>query len=169
MTFSKKAQAAGVFHRRSTRASEPYRSYNTWMGDPIRALQASSILKQIRDYGLVDHTKSVGEKLYERLESLFEDKTGVSGLRGKGEGTFIAWDFDDGGKRDAFVKKMRDRGVQMGGCGEKSVSELAWSVKSRSKLSVFPQVRLRPMLIFGDSHADVLVETIDAVLATPTM
>ena len=31
VTFSKKMQAAGVYHKRETRPSAPYRSYNTWM------------------------------------------------------------------------------------------------------------------------------------------
>lgn len=31
MTFSKKMQAAGVFHNLETRPNAPYRNYNTWM------------------------------------------------------------------------------------------------------------------------------------------
>lgn len=31
VTFSKKMQAAGVFHKAETRPNAPYRNYNTWM------------------------------------------------------------------------------------------------------------------------------------------
>lgn len=31
VTFSKKMQAAGVFHKKETRPNAPYRNYNTWM------------------------------------------------------------------------------------------------------------------------------------------
>ncbi|CAK7237843.1 4-aminobutyrate transaminase [Sporothrix bragantina] len=39
VTFSKKAQAAGFYYRDpSLRPGQPYRQFNTWMGDPVRAL-----------------------------------------------------------------------------------------------------------------------------------
>ena len=39
LTFSKKAQAAGFFYGRDDlRPARPYRQFNTWMGDPARAL-----------------------------------------------------------------------------------------------------------------------------------
>ena len=31
VTFSKKAQASGFYHKRETRAGFPYQAYNTWM------------------------------------------------------------------------------------------------------------------------------------------
>lgn len=38
------------------------------------------------------------------------------------QGTFIAFDAETPEKRDAFVKQMRLKGVNMGGCGEKCKS-----------------------------------------------
>jgi 4-aminobutyrate aminotransferase/(S)-3-amino-2-methylpropionate transaminase len=31
VTFSKKMQAAGIYHKKATRPNAPYRNYNTWM------------------------------------------------------------------------------------------------------------------------------------------
>jgi 4-aminobutyrate aminotransferase/(S)-3-amino-2-methylpropionate transaminase len=42
-------------------------------------------------------------------------------LRGKDAGTFIAFDAESTEKRDKFVKGMRDRGVIIGGSGDKAV------------------------------------------------
>jgi 4-aminobutyrate aminotransferase/(S)-3-amino-2-methylpropionate transaminase len=60
----------------------------------------------------------------------------------RGQGAFIAFDLDD---RDAFLTDMRQRGVNMGGCGEKTV-------------------RLRPMLTFQKHHADILLDTMRSCL-----
>lgn len=127
VTFSKKMQAAGVFHKRETRPSEGYRNYNTWMGDPMRALQAREMIKVIEQYDLVNHVKKTGEKLWNEIETLFKGYSElVGGLRGKGDGTFMAWDFLTGSKdRDRFVGLMRKNGVQIGGCGEHSVSTMS--------------------------------------------
>lgn len=86
VTYSKKAQASGFFHRLDTRATAAYRQYNTWMGDPIRALQAREMIKIIERDGLVENTKKVGEYLYSKLESLQSGAAHgkISNLRGKG-------------------------------------------------------------------------------------
>lgn len=57
----------------------------------------------------------------------------------------MAWDFAQPQQRDRFLGLMRKNGVQMGGCGERSV-------------------RLRPMLTFGEKHAEILTSTIEKSL-----
>jgi 4-aminobutyrate aminotransferase/(S)-3-amino-2-methylpropionate transaminase len=142
VTFSKKMQASGVFHKAETRPSAPYRIYGTWMGDPVRALQARKIIELIHAHDLVGHTAKQGSRLAEALTGMFKSESKVENLRGQGEGTFMAWDFQTGGMRDQFLGHMRKNGVQMGGCGERTV-------------------RLRPMLTFGDKHQEVLLSTIE--------
>jgi 4-aminobutyrate aminotransferase/(S)-3-amino-2-methylpropionate transaminase len=90
----------------------------------MRAIQAKKMLEVIKSHNLVEHTKKTGDLLYPRLEQLFSSYPNVQGLRGKNNGTFIAWDFSTPAERDTFVTRMRANGVQMGGCGEKSVSAL---------------------------------------------
>jgi len=147
VTFSKKMQAAGFYHKLETRPSQPYRNFNTWMGDPIRALQAASQISVIKEHSLVEHTASVGDRLFGRLDELAKSAGAgkMSNLRGKGDGTFIAWDMPTPAGRDTLLKDMRNLGVNMAGCGEQTV-------------------RLRPMLVFSDDHADVLLDRLEQAL-----
>jgi 4-aminobutyrate aminotransferase/(S)-3-amino-2-methylpropionate transaminase len=62
VTFSKKAQTAGYFFGdERLRPDRPYRQFNTWMGDPSKALIFRAITEEIEKYGLVEHTVSFGE------------------------------------------------------------------------------------------------------------
>jgi 4-aminobutyrate aminotransferase-like enzyme len=90
---------------------------NTWMGDPIRALQAAKQIEIIQKHDLVSHTASIGAELYKDLEALADGKASgkMLNLRGKSQGTFIAWDMPSPGDRDAFLREMRKRGINMAG------------------------------------------------------
>jgi 4-aminobutyrate aminotransferase/(S)-3-amino-2-methylpropionate transaminase len=132
VTFSKKAQAAGYYYGNpALRPNKPYRQFNTWMGDPARAIIFRAIIQEIERLNLVDHVASTGDYLFSNLEGLAKRYPGqIKNLRGKGQGTFIAWDSPD---RDGFLKKGKEVGINIGGCGETAV-------------------RLRPMLIFQKHH-----------------
>ncbi|EIW67195.1 hypothetical protein TREMEDRAFT_72189 [Tremella mesenterica DSM 1558] len=146
VTFSKKMQASGVYHKLETRASKPYRNYNTWMGDPMRTLQAGQILQIISSHNLVSHTSTIGALLHSTLSEIFVHFPQlILNFRGKGEGTFLSWDMPDTSIRDKFLLLVRQRGVHMGGCGEKTV-------------------RLRPMLVFGEEEVIVLADVVEGVL-----
>lgn len=144
VTFSKKAQTAGYyFGNPELRPNKPYRQFNTWMGDPARALLFRAIIKEIERLDLVTNTKNVGEYLYSGIESLAKIYPGeVQNLRGKGQGTFIAFDSP---RRDEVLKKAKSFGVNIGGSGERAV-------------------RLRPMLIFQKHHADILLEALEKII-----
>ena len=135
VTFSKKAQAAGYyFGNPELRPNKPYRQFNTWMGDPARAILFRAIIEEIERLNLVNNTKHTGEYLYsglERLAGQYPDQ--IQNLRGKGQGTFIAWDSP---RRDDFLKKAKGEGIVIGGSGERAV-------------------RLRPMLIFQKHHGEL--------------
>ncbi|KAG0950591.1 hypothetical protein G6F57_001213 [Rhizopus arrhizus] len=137
VTFSKKFQAAGFYLHHRLRPSQPYRLYNTWMGDPVRAMQAARIVQEIKSKGLLENVREVGDYLQQELVKVSPKVANV-----RGQGAFIAFDLDD---RDAFLTDMRQRGVNMGGCGEKTV-------------------RLRPMLTFQKHHADILLDTMTSCL-----
>ncbi|KAJ9096039.1 hypothetical protein QFC21_005404 [Naganishia friedmannii] len=129
-----------------TRPAQAYRNFNTWMGDPIRALQAATQISVIKQHDLVQHTASTGRQLYDQLDQLAKSSSGkMLNLRGKDNGTFIAWDMESAGQRDALLKEMRNQGVNMAGCGDATV-------------------RLRPMLIFGSKQAEILLEKLDGAL-----
>ncbi|KAB8416390.1 hypothetical protein FH972_024909 [Carpinus fangiana] len=143
VTFSKKAQTAGYyFGRKDLRPNKPYRQFNTWMGDPARALLFRGIIGEIERLDLVEHTRVTGEYLFGGLTALAERfPSEIQNLRG--QGTFIAWDSP---RRDEFLKLAKSVGVNIGGSGERAV-------------------RLRPMLVFQKHHADLLLEGIERIFA----
>uniref|UniRef100_L2G4M2 4-aminobutyrate aminotransferase n=1 Tax=Colletotrichum fructicola (strain Nara gc5) TaxID=1213859 RepID=L2G4M2_COLFN len=124
VTFSKKAQTAGYyFGNPELRPNKPYRQFNTWMGDPARAILFREIVNELEALG----KKYPGQ---------------FANLRGKGQGTFIAF---DNPRRDEFLKKAKGLGINIGGSGESAV-------------------RLRPMLIFQEHHADILIEALEKIV-----
>ncbi|KAK9381847.1 aminotransferase class-III-domain-containing protein [Kockiozyma suomiensis] len=123
VTFSKKFQAAGFFYGNDElRPQQPFRQFNTWCGDPSKALIARGIVKEIKEKNLVSQVARVGEYLYDALSSL-QDKhpDKISNLRGKGRGTFIAWDAPNLAARNKFLLDMKAAGINIGGCGLHSV------------------------------------------------
>ncbi|MCJ1337493.1 4-aminobutyrate transaminase [Bachmanniomyces sp. S44760] len=144
VTFSKKAQTAGYyFGNPDLRPNKPYRQFNTWMGDPARAILFRAIIQEIERLDLVESTAHVGEYLYQGLERLAgQYPHEIQNLRGKGQGTFIAWDSP---RRDDFLKRAKTFGVNIGGSGERAI-------------------RLRPMLIFQKHHADILLDATEKLV-----
>jgi 4-aminobutyrate aminotransferase/(S)-3-amino-2-methylpropionate transaminase len=143
VTFSKKAQAAGYyFGNPELRPNKAYRQFNTWMGDPARALLFRAIIQEIERLNLVEQTAKTGDHLYaglEKLASKYPEE--ILNLRGKGQGTFIAFDSP---RRDEILKNAKKVGVNIGGSGERAV-------------------RLRPMLIFQKHHADIFLDALEKV------
>ncbi len=145
VTFSKKAQTAGYyFGNPALRPNKPYRQFNTWMGDPARAILFRAIINEIERLNLVENTAMVGDYLYAGLEDLAQRyPQQFQNLRGKGQGTFIAF---DNPKRDQFLATMKTLGINIGGSGAMAV-------------------RLRPMLIFQKHHADILLDSMEKLAA----
>ncbi|KYK61442.1 4-aminobutyrate aminotransferase [Drechmeria coniospora] len=144
VTFSKKAQTAGYYYRtKALRPNKPYRQFNTWMGDPAKALLFRGICNEIDRHDLVNHTAKVGNYLFTKLEGLAQKyPEHFKNLRGKGQGTFIAF---DNPKRDEFLAKAKSFGVNIGGSGTTAV-------------------RLRPMLTFQQHHADILIDAMEKIV-----
>lgn len=143
VTFSKKAQTAGYyFGDHELRPNKPYRQFNTWMGDPARAILFRAIIQEIERLNLIENTAVTGDYLYNGLKRLSEKYPAeIQRLRGKDQGTFIAWDSP---RRDEVLKKAKEVGVNIGGSGQSAV-------------------RLRPMLIFQKHHADLLLEKLETI------
>lgn len=51
VTFSKKMQASGFFHKPQTRPPQPFRNYGTWMGAPTEILKARTMIEVIERDG----------------------------------------------------------------------------------------------------------------------
>lgn len=145
VTFSKKAQTAGYFFGdRMFIPDKAYRQFNTWIGDAARVIMSKAVIEEILSKNLIEQTARVGDILYSELERLaLTHPNQIKNLRGKGKGTFIAFDTPDSA---ALVRAMKLAGVNIGTCGINTV-------------------RLRPMLIFDESHVPTLVNTLDTVLS----
>jgi 4-aminobutyrate aminotransferase/(S)-3-amino-2-methylpropionate transaminase len=112
------------------------------MGDPARAILFRAIIQEIERSNLVQNTADTGAYLYDGLTRLADQyPKEIQNLRGKGQGTFIAWDSP---RRDEVLKTAKSVGVNIGGSGAQAV-------------------RLRPMLIFQKHHADILLEKLDTI------
>ncbi|KAL8352595.1 hypothetical protein RB601_002759 [Gaeumannomyces tritici] len=146
VTFSKKAQTAGYFFGNPDLVpDQAYRQFNTWIGDPARVIVSKAVVKEILNNKLVEQCARVGDVLHSELEKLATKyPEHVKNLRGKGQGTYIAFDTL---KPAEFVKTMRQLGVNIGTCGLQTV-------------------RLRPMLIFDESHIPILISAMDKTLAS---
>lgn len=148
MTFSKKMQNAGFFFSEEGLAGDqPFRQFNTWCGDPSKALIAKTIIEQIKANDLLKNTAETGDYLYNKLESIslkFPEK--MLNLRGKGRGFFIAFDLTSGATRNQLLAECKALGLNIGGCGDQGV-------------------RLRPALVFGVKHADILADIVEKAFA----
>lgn len=146
VTFSKKAQTAGFFFGDpDVRPNKASRLCNTWNGDPARVIMLRAVIDEIERLDLVKNTAIVGAYLFERLQELAKIyPQSFQNLRGKGMGTFIAFDHP---RRDEFVASAKMHGVHVGVCGESAI-------------------RLRPMLIFQRHHADILLDVFRKVAQT---
>ncbi|CAF0749985.1 unnamed protein product [Adineta ricciae] len=143
VTFSKKFQTGGYFAKADFQPKQPYRIFNTWMGEPAKLLVLDAILKTVKAENLVDNTRKTGDILLKGLEDISRKYSKLI-LNVRGRGTFCAFDMPDASTRDKFIGQMRNAGIQMGACGDVAV-------------------RFRPALIFADRHAHIVLDKMNEV------
>uniref|UniRef100_UPI003AADBD11 4-aminobutyrate aminotransferase, mitochondrial isoform X3 n=1 Tax=Centroberyx gerrardi TaxID=166262 RepID=UPI003AADBD11 len=145
VSFSKKLLTGGYYHRDELQADKPYRIFNTWMGDPSKNLFLSEVLNVIRRENLLEEVTRSGKAL---LHGLYELQAQYPSIlsRARGQGTFCAIDVRDDPTRNSIILKARDKGVLLGGCGERSI-------------------RFRPALVFKEYHVHLFLNIFNDVLA----
>lgn len=144
VTFSKKMQLGGYYHAAHMKPAQPYRVFNTWMGDPGKLLLLESILKVIKQESLLKNVEKTGAKLKAGLlQAQNEFPTLLNSTRGRG--TFLAINCASTKLRDDIVAALKQKGVLSGGCGEISI-------------------RFRPALIFQERHVDIFLDKFRQVL-----
>jgi 4-aminobutyrate aminotransferase / (S)-3-amino-2-methylpropionate transaminase len=141
VTFAKKMQVAGLYYKSSYVPSHPFRNFNTWMGNPLDILKAGVIIDYVDDHHLVDKVQMIGKDLIEELIEFDQ----ISNVRGSG--AFIAFDVENENIRNDIIEQMRNRGVLINGCGERTI-------------------RLRPMLIYEYEHVAIFLTALNEVLKT---
>uniref|UniRef100_A0A915K3H0 (S)-3-amino-2-methylpropionate transaminase n=1 Tax=Romanomermis culicivorax TaxID=13658 RepID=A0A915K3H0_ROMCU len=144
VTFSKKMLLGGFYYTDEYRIKEPYRIFNTWMGDPIKLALLETVIKTIRRDDLLGLNRESGKVLLGGLKDL-ERKFPNAISNSRGKGTFVAFDVNSADKRKHILDELLKKGIQLGYCGERTV-------------------RFRPALIFQPTHAKLCLEKIEDVL-----
>ncbi|XP_029663736.1 4-aminobutyrate aminotransferase, mitochondrial-like [Formica exsecta] len=144
MTFSKKMQLGGYYHSEDFKPKQSYRVFNTWMGDPSKLILLEAIMGIIKKENLLDRVTRVGDYMLKNLTDIQKEHSSIiSAIRGRG--TFIAFNCTSPEMRDAIIKRLTAKGIQVGGCGNRAV-------------------RLRPALTFTERHADIFLDALRSVL-----
>lgn len=103
VTFSKKLQIGGFFYKHPFRPDQPFRIFNTWLGDPGKLVLLEAVVDVIRRENLVEKIVKTGGHMLRGLESL-QSKYPNLIMNARGRGTFCAIDFTTPQLRDAAVK-----------------------------------------------------------------
>ena len=125
----------------------------TFGGNPVSCAAARAVLAEIRDRGLQEHARGVGNGLLRELRALAERHPVVGDVRGRG--LFLGIELvRDRETREPFaeacsyvVNRARERGVLL------SVDGPDHNV-----------IKIKPPLVFGEGDASLLVETLDTIL-----
>ena len=127
--------------------------FSTFGGNPVAAQAALAVLDVIEDELLVENAARVGSRLLRSLDALQADFTSIAAVRGRGllVGVELVSDPPERAAAAALaervVNRLRDDGILIGRTGR------AGNV-----------LKIRPPLVFGDEHADALVERLAAAL-----
>jgi 4-aminobutyrate aminotransferase-like enzyme len=127
--------------------------FSTFGGNPVAAAAALAVLDAIEEEGLLPRAREVGAYLRRGLERLAEAHAIVGDVRGAGllAGVELVRDRDsrEPAREEArrVREAMRERGVLLGVTGPGG-----------------NVLKIRPPLVFGREHADLLLEALDEVL-----
>src|SRR5215472_4357959 len=129
--------------------------FSTFGGNPVACAAALTVLDVIEDEGLVTSAAEVGSYLRQGLMKLADLHPAIGDIRG--EGLLLGVDLvadqvtraPAAGRARRVTEAMRDRGVLLGTTGP------AGNV-----------LKIRPPLVFGREHADLLLQTLGDVLAS---
>ncbi|MEO0937202.1 MAG: aminotransferase class III-fold pyridoxal phosphate-dependent enzyme [Pseudomonadota bacterium] len=131
-----------------------YRYFNTFGGNPVSCAAAMAVLDELQDRQLVQNAHRVGAHARQRLLALKEKHDVIGDVRGSGLifGAEMVLDRDAKTPATTFtdrvVNEMRHKGVLLSKLG-------------RHKNTL----KIRPPMPFSTQDADVLFDTLDAVLA----
>ncbi|MEP6476937.1 MAG: aminotransferase class III-fold pyridoxal phosphate-dependent enzyme [Actinomycetota bacterium] len=128
--------------------------FSTFGGNPVAAVAGLAVLDVIRDQGLVDHAAEIGGALRDALEGLATRHEAIGDVRGTGLliGVDLVADrasrHPDPTLAARVVNRLRERGILVGTTGR-------WE----------NVLKVRPPLVFGSEHVDLLVSGLDEALA----
>jgi 4-aminobutyrate aminotransferase-like enzyme len=128
--------------------------FNTFGGNPVSAAVGTAVLDVIKDERLLENALNVGDYTIAKLKQLAQRHTLIGDVRGAGLFFAVELVSDRNTKTPAtaqtrrLVNMMRERGVLI------------------SRIGIHDNIlKIRPPMVFSTQHADLLVDTLDQVLA----
>ncbi|KAJ8959961.1 hypothetical protein NQ318_009394 [Aromia moschata] len=144
VTFSKKMLIGGFYHSLDERPQQPYRIFNTWLGDPGKIFLLEAFIKVLREQNLLEQVNKTGERLKSGIFQLEKEFPALLNST-RGRGSFLAVNASTHQLRDDILERLKKKGIISGGCGDHSI-------------------RLRPSLTFQEHHADIFLDRFRQVL-----
>lgn len=141
-------------HEIVARFREGYRYFNTFGGNPVSCAAAMAVLEEMQNRDLMRNAEQVGAHARARLEELAHKHNAIGDVRGTGLVFGAEMVLDHASKApasdyaDRIVNALRARGILLSKLG-------------RHKNTL----KIRPPMPFTIAHADLLMDTLDAVLA----
>jgi 4-aminobutyrate aminotransferase-like enzyme len=126
------------------RLKEETEVFSTFGGNPVAARAALAVLDVIEDERLVENARAVGAELMEALRGL-----DIGEVRGRG--LLVGVELESPELAEDVVNRLRHAGVLINRTGPRG-----------------DVLKIRPPLIFGSQHVDLLVGTLDAALPVTT-
>jgi 4-aminobutyrate aminotransferase-like enzyme len=126
------------------RLKEETEVFSTFGGNPVAARAALAVLDVIEDERLVENARAVGAELMEALRGL-----DIGEVRGRG--FLVGVELESPELAEDVVNRLRHAGVLINRTGPRG-----------------DVLKIRPPLIFGSQHVDLLVGTLDAALPVTT-
>jgi 4-aminobutyrate aminotransferase-like enzyme len=134
-----------------------FRYFNTFGGNPVSCAVAMAVLDELRDNDLQANAARIGRLAHEKLSALALKYEAIGDVRQSGMVFGAEFVLDRDGKdpaprfADQVVEAMRHRGILLSKLG-------------RHKNTL----KIRPPMPFGTEHLDLLMTTLDEVLADAT-
>lgn len=131
-----------------------FRYFNTFGGNPVSCAAAMAVLDELQDQNLVDQARLVGDHALKRLKSLQEKYDVIGDIRGSGLVFGAEMVVDRQSKKpagdftDRVVNAMRNHGILHSRLGPHKNT-----------------LKIRPPMPFTIEHANLLLDTLDQVLA----
>jgi 4-aminobutyrate aminotransferase-like enzyme/Ser/Thr protein kinase RdoA (MazF antagonist) len=120
--------------------------FNTFGGNPVSCAVGLAVLDVIRDEGLQENARTVGEYLIAGLREMQARQPLVTDVRGLG--LFLGFEMPREAEATLLVNRMKDRGVLLSTDGP-----------------LHNVIKIKPPLIFSRADADLLLERLDHTLS----
>jgi 4-aminobutyrate aminotransferase-like enzyme len=130
------------------------RYFNTFAGNTVSCAAALAVLATIEKEGLVEHAGKVGKVLADGIAALARRHEAIGDVRGAGLFVGLELVTDRQARTPAtaetvrVVNGLRERQVLLSATGEHANT-----------------LKIRPPMVFSEANADLLIETLDQVLA----